>query len=101
MNQSAVGFDDVLIVRTVRTVRTSSKSGDRVTRAGTATSGDGYQVLSGELTGHAGKVRGLGDRLAQAVDAARQVTMNNEAFGVLCRPFALLLEPFEQKGVQA
>jgi hypothetical protein len=37
---------------------------------------DGYEVLSGELDTHAGKVDGLTDRLRTATDAARQVTMN-------------------------
>ena len=62
---------------------------------------DGYQVLTGELTAHAGKVDGLADRLRAAVDAARAVAMNDEAFGVICQPFAALLNPFEQTGVNA
>jgi len=61
----------------------------------------GYQVLTTELTGHASKVDGLADRLQTAVDAARQVTMNNDAYGVICQPFAMLLQPFEQMGVNA
>lgn len=61
----------------------------------------GYEVLTGELTAHAGKVDGFADRLQQAVDAARQVTMNNDAYGVICQPFAMLLQPFEQMGVNA
>jgi hypothetical protein len=62
--------------------------------------GDGYEVLAGELTVHAGKVDGFTDRLSTAVDAANQVTMNNEAFGVLCQPFAAMLQPFEERGVE-
>ncbi|MBP2321697.1 hypothetical protein JOF56_002082 [Kibdelosporangium banguiense] len=61
----------------------------------------GYEVLTGELTAHAGKVDGFADRLQTAVDAARQVTMNNDAYGVICQPFALLLQPFEEMGVNA
>ena len=61
----------------------------------------GYEVLTGELTSHAGKVDGLADRLQTAVDAARQVTMNNDAYGVICQPFAMLLQPFEEMGVNA
>lgn len=62
---------------------------------------DGYEVLTGELTTHAGKVDALTDRLRTAVAAAGQVTMGDEAFGVICQPFALLLRPFEELGVRA
>nr|WP_042184235.1 type VII secretion target [Kibdelosporangium sp. MJ126-NF4]CEL16167.1 hypothetical protein [Kibdelosporangium sp. MJ126-NF4]CTQ94092.1 hypothetical protein [Kibdelosporangium sp. MJ126-NF4] len=61
----------------------------------------GYEVLTTELTAHASKVDGLAERLQTAVDAARQVTMNNDAYGVICQPFAMLLQPFEQMGVNA
>jgi hypothetical protein len=63
--------------------------------------GGGYEVLADELTTHAGKVDGFTDRLRTAVDAAHQVTMNNEAFGVICQPFAAMLQPFEERGVEA
>jgi hypothetical protein len=63
--------------------------------------GQGYEVLTGELGTHAGKVDGLAERLQTAVQAAQQVTMDNSAYGVLCQPFALLLDPFEQLGVRA
>ncbi|HEV7974239.1 type VII secretion target [Amycolatopsis sp.] len=62
---------------------------------------DGYEVLGGELGIHAGKIDGFADRLRTAVDAARQVSMDNSAYGVICQPFALMLDPFEQMGVQA
>jgi hypothetical protein len=65
------------------------------------TSGQGYEVLTDELSTHAGKVDTLADRLRTAVQAAQQVTMNNSAYGVICQPFALLLDPFEQMGAQA
>lgn len=61
---------------------------------------DGYEVLTGELEAHAGRVDALGDRLRTAVDAARQVTMNDSAYGVVCQPFAQLLQPFEELGVR-
>jgi uncharacterized protein YukE len=62
---------------------------------------DGYEVLAGELETHASKVDGYSERMRTAVDAARQVTMNNEAYGVICQPFAMLLQPFEELGVRA
>ncbi|OZM73731.1 ESX-1 secretion-associated protein [Amycolatopsis antarctica] len=61
----------------------------------------GFEVLGEELETHAGKVDGLAERLRTAVRAAQQVSMDNSAFGVICQPFALLLDPFEQMGVQA
>ena len=61
---------------------------------------DGYQVLAGELDAHAGRVDALTDRLRTAVDAANQVTMNNSAYGVVCQPFAMMLQPFEELGVR-
>ena len=61
---------------------------------------DGYEVLTGELDAHAGKVDGFTDRLRTAADAARQVTMNDSAYGVVCQPFAAMLQPFEELGVR-
>jgi uncharacterized protein YukE len=62
---------------------------------------DGYEVLTGELDTHAGRVDGIADRLRAAVDAARTVSMNDGAYGVICQPFAMLVNPFEQMGVNA
>ncbi|WIX85700.1 type VII secretion target [Amycolatopsis sp. DG1A-15b] len=61
----------------------------------------GYEVLADELEGQAKKAEAFADRLRAAVDAARQVTMNNDAYGVICQPFAMLLQPFEEMGVNA
>lgn len=61
----------------------------------------GYEVLTGELDAHAKKIDAYAQRLQAAVDAARQVTMNNDAYGVICQPFAMLLQPFEEMGVNA
>ncbi|MEU4525841.1 type VII secretion target [Amycolatopsis sp. NPDC024027] len=63
--------------------------------------GPGYEVLTEELGTHAGKVDALAQRLEAAVGAAQQVTMDNSAYGVICQPFAMLLDPFEQRGVEA
>lgn len=62
---------------------------------------DGYGVLTGELDAMAGRVDGVGDRLRAAGEAARAVTMNDSAYGVVCQPFAALLQPFEEMGVDA
>lgn len=63
--------------------------------------GGGFEVLTGELDAHAKKIDGYARQLQAAVDAARQVTMNNDAYGVICQPFAMLLQPFEEMGVNA
>jgi hypothetical protein len=62
---------------------------------------DGYDVLTSELQTHATRVDALADRLRTAADAANQVTMNDSAYGVICQPFAMLLQPFEEMGVNA
>ncbi|MFJ6673309.1 type VII secretion target [Actinosynnema sp. NPDC091369] len=61
----------------------------------------GYEAVTGEIGALAGRVEGLADRLRTAADAARTVAMNDSAYGVVCQPFAMLLQPFEEMGVQA
>ena len=61
----------------------------------------GYEAVTGEIGARAGRVEGLADRLRTAADAARTVAMNDSAYGVVCQPFAMLLQPFEDMGVQA
>jgi hypothetical protein len=61
----------------------------------------GYEAVTGEIAALAGRVDGLAERLRTAADAARTVTMNDSAYGVVCQPFAMLLQPFEQMGVDA
>ena len=45
----------------------------------------GFDVLPGELRSHAGHVDGLADRLGEALYAARQVSMADDAYGVICQ----------------
>jgi hypothetical protein len=59
----------------------------------------GFELVIHELDAHAIQVDGLIDRLRTAVDAANTVTMNDSAYGVVCQPFAMLLQPFEELGV--
>ncbi|MFI9811372.1 type VII secretion target [Saccharothrix variisporea] len=58
-----------------------------------------FEVVPGEVREHAEQVQGQGDLLAQALDAARQVSMPSDAYGVLCQPFAMMLDPLEKWGV--
>lgn len=62
---------------------------------------DEMHVVTEDLRAHASKVDGVGDQMRSAVDAARQVTMNDDAYGLLCQPFAMMLQPFEENGVEA
>ncbi|XVV04919.1 type VII secretion target [Actinosynnema sp. CA-248983] len=59
------------------------------------------EVVPGEVREHVGQVQGQRDVLGQALDAARQVSMSADAYGVLCQPFTLMLDPLEKLGVEA
>lgn len=62
---------------------------------------DGFELVGWELQGHAGRLVDFTDRLRQAVDAAQQVSMPIDAYGILCQPFRALLDPVENYGVDA
>ena len=56
-------------------------------------------VVIEDLRAHASKVDGVAEALAAAVDASRAVTMDNDAYGILCRPFAWMVDQAEQHGI--
>lgn len=60
-----------------------------------------YEVLTEALRGHATALQGFADRLNQAVDAARQVSMPDDAYGVICQFLPPVLNPLEEHGVAA
>jgi len=60
--------------------------------------GDSFDVVAGELSTHAGHLDSVHERLATALGAARQVSMDNGAYGLLGQPFAMMLDPFENLG---
>jgi hypothetical protein len=60
----------------------------------------GFEIGS-DLDAHATQVDGVTDSLRQAVDAANQVSMPTDAYGILCQPFRMLLDPVEQYGIDA
>lgn len=62
--------------------------------------GSGFEVAS-DLDAHATQVEGVKDQIDQAVDAAQQVSMPTDAYGILCQPFRMLLDPVEGFGVDA
>lgn len=62
---------------------------------------DQYEVLSEVLSAHAKKVDSFADRLAPAVDAARQMSLPTDAYGQYCQDLSLLLNPLQQLGAVA
>ncbi len=61
----------------------------------------GYRVLVDELRGHADRLRGVEDQLAQAVDAARQVSLSGEAYGKICTMLPPMMVFISNAGVQS
>ena len=60
----------------------------------------GYEIGT-DLEAHARQLDGIADALQQAVDAANQVSMPTDAYGILCQPFRMMLDPVENYGVTA
>jgi hypothetical protein len=60
----------------------------------------GYEI-GGDLEAHARQLDGIADGLKQAVDAANQVSMPTDAYGILCQPFRMMLDPVENYGITA
>ena len=61
----------------------------------------GFNVTSDVLETHAKALEGLHGRLQGAVDAANTVSMPTDAYGIICQPFRMLLDPVEQWGMNA
>ncbi len=62
--------------------------------------GKGYE-LGSDLDGHAKQIDGIADSLKVAVDAAQQVSMPTDAYGIICQPFRMMLDPVEQFGIDS
>lgn len=60
----------------------------------------GFEV-GDDLSAHAQQLDGITDSLKQAVDAANQVSMPTDAYGILCQPFRMMLDPVEEYGINA
>lgn len=61
----------------------------------------GFNVTSDVLEAHAKALEGLHGRLQGAVDAANTVSMPTDAYGIICQPFRMLLDPVEKWGMDA
>ncbi|SES28744.1 type VII secretion target [Actinokineospora terrae] len=62
---------------------------------------DGYGVLTDELGAHAGRLDALNDRLEQAFDAADQVHLGSEAYGVICQFFVPIVQAVSRPAVDS
>ncbi|WP_243789596.1 type VII secretion target [Saccharopolyspora gloriosae] len=60
-----------------------------------------YEVVSEELRAHASHLDALTDRLDTAVSAAKEVSMSDEAYGLLCSFLPPIVNPMEEEGVTA
>jgi hypothetical protein len=62
---------------------------------------DQYAVLTEALATHANNVVTFADRLAQAVDAAREVSLPSDAYGLYCADLPAMLSPLQHLGTAA
>ncbi|WP_308011315.1 type VII secretion target [Saccharopolyspora sp. 7B] len=60
-----------------------------------------YEVVSEDLTAHAAHLDALTDRIDTAISAAEQVSMSDEAYGLLCSFLPPIINPTEQEGIAA
>ena len=60
-----------------------------------------FEVVGETLDGHRKQLDDLSERLRGALDAARTVSMPTDAYGILCQPFRMMLDPVEQWGLDA
>lgn len=60
-----------------------------------------FEVVPDELTTHASHLDVLTDRLRTALSAGDVVSMDNQAYGVLCAFLPPMVNPVAQKGLDA
>ncbi|MFE2751418.1 type VII secretion target [Actinosynnema sp. NPDC059335] len=61
----------------------------------------GFEIVADTLEAHGKQLGDLGARLQGAVDAAKSVSMPTDAYGIICQPFRMMLDPVEQWGLDA
>ncbi|MBW4719899.1 type VII secretion target [Saccharothrix obliqua] len=61
----------------------------------------GFEIVAGTLDGHGKQLNDLSTRIQAAVDAAKTVSMPTDAYGIICQPFRMMLDPVEQWGLDA
>jgi hypothetical protein len=62
---------------------------------------DQYEVLTEALREHARKVDDLADRLVRAMDAAQEMSLPTDAYGVYCQGLPMMLNPLQHLGAAA
>lgn len=60
-----------------------------------------YEVVSEDLRAHASHLDALTDRLDTALSAAQEVSMSDEAYGLLCSFLPPIVNPMEEEGMDA
>jgi Excreted virulence factor EspC, type VII ESX diderm len=60
---------------------------------------DGYRVVVPALRNHMGGLASVRGQLELGLDAAEEVTMSKDAYGVLCSFFPDMLEPLTDLGI--
>jgi ABC-type transporter Mla subunit MlaD len=60
-----------------------------------------FEIVTETLDAHRKQLDDLTERLRGAVDAAKTVSMPTDAYGILCQPFRMLLDPVEQWGLDS
>ncbi|GAB2792212.1 type VII secretion target [Amycolatopsis magusensis] len=60
-----------------------------------------YEVEPEDLIAHASHLDGITDRLNTALDAAHTVSMDDSAYGLLCSFLPPIVNPMEEKGIEA
>ncbi|WP_433274624.1 type VII secretion target [Actinosynnema sp. CS-041913] len=61
----------------------------------------GFEIVADTLDGHGKQLSDLSSRIQTAVDAAKTVSMPTDAYGIICQPFRMMLDPVEQWGLDA
>lgn len=61
----------------------------------------GFEIVADTLEAHGKRLDELSGRIQGAVDAAKTVSMPTDAYGIICQPFRMLLDPVEQWGLDA
>lgn len=62
---------------------------------------DRFELVVDELRGHADRLRGISDQLDQALNAARQVSISDQAYGKICTFFPPIIAFVSQAGVDS
>jgi uncharacterized protein YukE len=62
---------------------------------------DQYEVLTEALREHAKKVDRISNSLAEAVDAAREMSLPTDAYGSYCQTLPMMLNPLQHLAATA